>query len=254
METGELLTELRENMLHDRSDRISGSSDYLWSDATLVRYIDEAQRTLARRALILRDATTPEVTRVTLQTGVTEYDLHKSVIAVMTAKITGDQADLCRTGHAALSGYPRGNAEVYFPEYTNLSPGKPRAYSTDEEILQTDTGSYSGIKLRVHPAPSADYNGTVIQLRVVRLPIERLSATDTCAVPEVPEDYHIPMLDWAAYLALRIVDLDAGAPDRARDFQQNFLAMVEDARRTTLRKLAAPTTWGTGAAGYVWEK
>ena len=252
MELGELLTELRENMLHDRSDRISGSSDYLWSDATLVRYIDEGQRTLARKALILRDGTTPEVTRITLQTGVTEYDLHESVISVISAKVSGDSSDLCRTGHAALSGQ-QVSYDNYFNINTSTTAGKPIAYTTDEEIVDVAVGSRSGVKLRVSPAPSVDYNGTVIELRVVRLPIERLSTNDLCAVPEVPEDFHLPMLDWAAYLALRIVDLDAGAPDRAREFQANFMAMVEDARRTTMRKLAAPHRWGFGAGGYVWE-
>ena len=51
MNLGDLLEELRENILHDRSDRIAGDTDQLWSDRTLVRYINEAERKMAREAL-----------------------------------------------------------------------------------------------------------------------------------------------------------------------------------------------------------
>ena len=57
MNLGELLQELRCNVLHDRSDQVAGGSDYLWSDETLVRYIDEAHRRFARRSWIIRDNT-----------------------------------------------------------------------------------------------------------------------------------------------------------------------------------------------------
>jgi hypothetical protein len=73
MKLGDLLSELRLNILNDRSDRIDGDSDYLWTDETLVRYINEAQRRFACRSLVIRDATTPEVVDVVLETGVTEY-------------------------------------------------------------------------------------------------------------------------------------------------------------------------------------
>lgn len=255
MDLESLVAELRENILHDRSDRISGTSDYLWTDATLVRYIDEAQRTLARKALLLRDASTPAVTQVTLAAGTTGYDLHESIISVMSAKLTGEVGDLRRTGHTTLAGR-RPMEQEYFNSavVAQTAPGKPCAYSTDEEIVEVDTSARSGVKLRIYPEPSAEYVGQIIQMRVVRLPLFRLSADDLSAVPEVPEEFHIPMLDWAAYLALRIVDLDAGSPDRAREFQANFLAMVEDARRTTMRKLAAPHSWGVGAGGFTWER
>jgi hypothetical protein len=48
MELSDLLDELRNNILYDRSDSVSGDPDQLWSDATLVRYINEAQRRFAK--------------------------------------------------------------------------------------------------------------------------------------------------------------------------------------------------------------
>ena len=76
MNLGELLNELRVNILNDRSDRISGSSDYLWTDETLINYINVAQRRFARRSLCLRDSKTAEVCQITLVAGQAEYTLH----------------------------------------------------------------------------------------------------------------------------------------------------------------------------------
>ena len=54
MTVGELLDELARNVLRDRSNLISGPDDNLWSDETLVRYMNEAQYRFARRSLALR--------------------------------------------------------------------------------------------------------------------------------------------------------------------------------------------------------
>src|ERR1700675_3251857 len=109
MNLGDLLLYLREKILHDRSDQISGTSDYLWSDTTLVRYIDEAQRRLARQTLIIRDGTTPQCCQITLVApaldplpGQVEYPMDPSVLAVLSARLAGDKADLARAGHTAF--------------------------------------------------------------------------------------------------------------------------------------------------------
>jgi len=251
----ELLSELRENILGDRSDRIDGDSDRLWSDATLVRYIEEAQRRFARRSLILRDSRTEDVVQVTLETGVTEYVLHSSVLMVVSAKLEGESYDLPRTGHSSLDEYRSPDLQFFdASQLTILAPGKPLAYTTDETLAESDDTSFGSVVLRVYPAPSATYNGDKILLRVARLPIERLTAENLEAVPELPEIHHLEMLDWAAYLALRIVDVDAGFPTRAREFADSFEAHVAAAKATVKRKLLAPVRWGFGQGGYSWER
>ena len=45
----ELLDELAKNILRDRSSITSGPDDNFWSDETLVGYINEAERRLARQ-------------------------------------------------------------------------------------------------------------------------------------------------------------------------------------------------------------
>ncbi len=250
---GELLQLLRGSILNDRTDRTSGTSDYLWEDDTLIAYINEAQRRFAVRSLILRDGSTPAVTEVTLQTGVEVYELHPSVIAVISAKISDQTADLTRVGHSLLNAY-RAPADTWIDpsHYTGLPPGQTVAFSTDEELTYGEGSSLSVINLRVHPKPSAAMNGKTVKLRVVRKPIEALTAADMSATPEIPEDHHIEMLDWAAYLALRIVDDDAGAARRAEEFAQSFESHVREAKATAMRKLFAPMPWGFGRGGFSW--
>lgn len=256
MTLGELLTELRENILHDRSDRVAGNSDVLWSDATLVRYIDEAQRRLAREALVLRDGTAGDATVITTVAGQANYVLHDSVLGVLSARVAGDTADLARAGHDQLDAYRQPDTLFFDPSsLSSLAPGKPLAFVTDDFVaLDQNGGQLSAQNLRLYPTPSATYAGLAIQLRVVRMPLNRLRATSLKQEPEVPEDFHIEMLDWAAYLALRIVDRDAGDAGRAREFRASFEEVIKKAKSATMRKLFAPQGWGFGRNGYTWER
>jgi hypothetical protein len=253
MTLGELLSLLRGSILNDRTDRVAGTSDYLWTDDTLVMFIDEAQRRFAVQGLVLRDGSTDEVTKVTLVEGQTEYQLHEAVLAVISAKIEGQAYDLKRVGHSFLDSYRAPTDTWIDPVTYTTGAGRPVAFSTDEELSEDDCGSLSVVTLRVHPAPDASAAGSVVRLRVVRKPVEKLRATNPSQVPEIPQDHHIEMLDYAAYLALRIVDDDAGAARRALEFKALFEESVKEAKKSAMRKLFAPKGWGFGKAGFSWE-
>lgn len=249
----QLLSMLRVSILNDRSDRIAGDSDYLWTDETLVAYISEAQRRFAVKGLVLRDASTAEVVRVRLREGVTSYTLHDAVIAVASAKREDQDADLVRVGHSLLAGYRQPSDTWVDPAtLTTMPAGPPLAYSTDEGLEESDNGDLSTISLRVYPAPSEAMDDTYLRLRVVRKPLNPLTVNNLQARPEIPEDHHIEMLDWAAYLALRIADSDAGNMRLAQTFQASFEDHVNQARKTALRKLFAPMPWAVGARGWSW--
>jgi hypothetical protein len=255
MRLSELLDELRTNILNDRSDRVAGSADYLWTDETLVRYINEAQRRFAVKGLVIRDGSTAEVCNVTLEEGESEYALHPSILAVISAKVEGAAVDLTRAGHSSLDIVRSVDINFFDPsQFVALQPGVPLAFSTDEQVVGDDEDSFGCVSMRVFPEPSADADGTVLRLRVVRKPIDDLTVTNLSASPEIPADHHLEMLDWAAYLALRIVDADAGNPKRAAEFAATFEDNVKAARTMVLRKLFAPTPLGFGRNGWAWER
>ncbi len=254
MDLSELLSELRENILHDRSYQIAGPSDLLWSDATLVRYINEAQRRFARQALIIHDGSSTEAAKITLRNGQERYELHPSVIAVLSARFDGE-ADLIRAGHTAFDVY-RSPDPIYFDPglFVTIPPGKPLAYSTDELTSTDDWDSMSVVTLRMFPVPDATYDGQVLRLRVVRMPLDDLTTDNMDATPEIPRDHHLEMLDWAAYLALRIVDRDAGDIARAMGFKATFEENVDKARKLVLRKIFTPLQWSFGKNAWSWER
>lgn len=253
MNLQDLVDELRENILNDRSDRTAGTADYLWLDATLVRYINEAQRRFAKRALVIRDSTTTEVVNVTIVAGITEYTLHPSIIGVLSAKISGATTDLIRVGHSILGEYITPAPVIYPSSFEQLSPNAPMAFATDETLMEDDEGTIATMTMRIYPTPRAEDAGDIIKLRVIRMPLDQLTTNNMQAIPEIPADHHLEMLDWAAYLALRIVDADAGNPKRAQEFANSFESHVAEARKLILRKLYVPQRWGFGRGGFSWE-
>lgn len=255
MNLTELLYELRENILHDRSDQVAGASDYLWSDDTLINYINQAHRRFARRAQLLKDASTPVVTQFTTVLNQNLYPLDPSIETIQSVKMVGDQADLVRANHASLDTYHMPDTYYFDPGFlSTLPPGKPLAYTTDEGLTQNSQGATSVIVLRLYPIVGPGYGGIVGNMRVTRSPLTRLTPQNMNAIPEVPEDYHLDMLDWAAYLALRIVDLDAGDTERSDKYAASFEQHVKDATREMKRKMFQPAVWGFGRNGYSYER
>lgn len=69
MKTSELLEHIAKHMLDDRAELLEGESDRLFPDDVVIRYMNEAQRRLARVGLVIEDRLTPEVTTIPLKLG-----------------------------------------------------------------------------------------------------------------------------------------------------------------------------------------
>lgn len=257
MTLDEQLHELRHNVLRDRSDLIAGDTDSLWSDETLLRYIGDAERRFARQSLILRDSTTPEVTQLKLKQGVQLYPLHPSVIAVISARYTdasGTPYDLNRSGHAIISQASPIETVIFDPSdpYTSqLPPGAPLAYFTDETLVYA---RQSRVTLSVYPIPSATEDGQMLSLRTIRLPTSKYTKDCLDRESEIPLDYQLDVLEWAAYRAQRTFDGDAGAPTNAEQHKTAFNEAVAAATREAKRKMFAGTSLAYGANGFTWTR
>lgn len=253
MTTQELLDELRGAILRDTSTQIGGPQDSFWVDTQLLRYINEAQARIATMGLVLHDSVTASVTEVSMVNGVAQYTLHPAIIAVVSARYGSDTFDMIRTGHSGLFAYSSPSTAYFDPAtLAALQPGKPLAWSTDEQ-LDSKSGISGVVSLHVYPTPSADYTGQ-IKLRTIRLPLKELSLEEPDRSPEIPAQYHLSMLDWAAYRALRNIDSDVGDTAKADKFRQVFDETVALARRDTLRKLFVPVRHSFGQAGWAWER
>ncbi len=248
MNLGELLDELRINILRDRSDLIAGDSDSLWTDESLIRYIGDGERRFSRRTLILRDSTTPQVTQVILRNGVVSYPLHRSVIAVLSAKYDTDTFDLQRSGHGLILQYTPPEFLSYDPTvaYT-VTPDRPIAFYTDETLVFARN---STVTLSVYPPPGPDQAGKIVYLRTIRMPLCRYTIADLDSESELPEDYQLDALEWAAYRALRGFDTDAGAPTTAKDHMNAFEDAITKAIKEAKLKMFSNLTVRYGMNGF----
>jgi hypothetical protein len=244
---GELLDELRTNLLRDASTLKSGPPDSYWSDEALVRYIDEAHRRFARRSFCIRDFTTPEVTQVSLESGVTLYRLHPSILRVQSARVEGATSDLVRSTHPVQ--FSGNNPYTDSVDVVGTPAGdRPQRFSTDEG---TDVEDEYQVCMYLDPPPGTSQVGKLVGLRVIRLPLNPLTLTKTDAVPEIPEDWHIDMLEWAAYRALRNWDVDAEDRKKAEDHKERFEDAVKEClKETQHRKMFQPATWAFGQHGW----
>jgi hypothetical protein len=199
----ELLAHIGGVMLDDRSAMLSGASDNLVSDATITRYLNEAQRALCRIAWILEDSATASCSEVTLATDTAEYALHKSVLFVKTARLNDAAVDLTRVGYD--DNRFRSIDVTRPPDYwdvntaTTENTGRPTVFSTD-----------SGSRIiRFGRTPSLAENGLKVKLRVVRMPLVELSTATPSASPEVPEEHHMLLATYAAGKCLQSPNIDA---------------------------------------------
>lgn len=248
MNLGEELDELRKNILRDHSDQVSGNSDSLWTDDTLIRYIKDGERRFARQALCIRDGATPAITQIKIKTGVTSYPLHPSVIAVISARYDTDTFDIQRSGHALVNQFTPPEFLTFDPSTGfNPQPGRPIAYYTDESLILSPNKQ---VTLTVYPPPDAAQDGKILHIRTIRYPLTVYSIDNLDADSEIPDDYQLDCLEWAAYRALRHFDADAGAAVPADKHKTAFEEAVLLARKELKRTMFANMTMRYGTNGF----
>lgn len=252
MNLADQLQELRFNILRDSSDIIAGDRDSLWSDDSLLRYIEDAERRFARRTLILRDSTSLEVVQLRLRNGVKTYPVHRSILSVISANYNGQPSDLQRSGHAMVVAAPPPEFLTFDPSApTSLPPGDPIAYYTDETLVFAHEGR---VTMSVFPVPGPDQDGKIITMRVARVPLTSYKRDDMERPSEIPTDYQLDVLEWAAYRAQRTFDADAGAPTSADQHKKAFDDAVDAATQEAKRKMFANLGFSYGRNGFSWTR
>lgn len=254
MKLSELLAELRGSILRDTSTLKSGPPDHYWADDALIRYINDAHRRFARQALCLRDSKPSTITQVTLVEGQVLYDLHPSVLRVTSARHEESDTDMLRIAH--VHRYTWANPHLDWADFNgypqSASQNRPMRYATDESLNVDDEHQ---IKFLVDPAPNADEDGKKINLRVIRLPVDDLVANSLSAEPEIPADWQLDMLEWAAYRALRNWDVDAEAIEKSERHRKRFdEAVAECVKEIEQKKMFDPVRWQFGGNGFTYVR
>lgn len=252
----EALDELRNAILRDATTLKSGPTDHYWSDDSLIAYLDDAHKRFARLSLCIHDDTTPDVCNVVLKgDGATDvYALHPSVMAVISARHQDDTQDLRRTQHTIGVNTQNPNTELVELAISQVD-GKPTMFSTDEGLDPTQNHA---IRMRFYGKPldttTDTETGKIVYLRTIRKPIDKLTLATLSADLEIPDDYHLDMLEWAAFRALRNLDIDAEDRAKAAAHKTRFEEAVAECKREVLRKLFQPLMWSFGGGGFTYVK
>ena len=244
----ELLEYTAKQFLDDRVDLLDGDSDELWSDAYLVRQLNQAQRILARRAWVIIETGVAPAGLITLTTGKVLYPLHKSILRVYDATPTTQTTPLGRADDINLRNpYPPSSDAFDIGVAASLagttlnSPGAPLAIATDA----------ASRTLRVAPPPATAQNGLQVALKIARLPIKWLTLEDMNGCPEVPEDYHMDLCEYAAGKALTLPNADSGNKADGKALLAEFDSVVAEARRDRQRAEMSDSRWAFASSTAV---
>lgn len=217
MATGsELITWLRTDILDDLE------VPYLWSDATLLRYLNYAEVQACRRAHLLIDSSTTNdsgtaatastagqkaLCQITLVAGQSVYSLNSKIIQVKRCQIIGmDYPLLGPLTHIELDERYSGWNGTSGTVGTAGTSGFPYAF------MNEPTGSITFI---LAPGQSGTAN-----LLVSRLPLLPFTSSSS---PEIPDKYHEWLLNWAAHLAYLKDDSDTFNPEKAKYYEGKFI-------------------------------
>jgi hypothetical protein len=133
----------------------------------------------------------------------------------------------------------------------DLPPSDPVAYYTDETLVYA---TQTRVTLGLFPKPGAEQAGNPINMRVVRLPMTGYGKDCLDRQSEIPEDYQLDVLEWAAYRAQRTWDGDAGAPTTSQDHLAAFNDAIEKARKETKSKMFANINFRYGRNGFTYTR
>ena len=204
MTRAEMLIELYAVLNADSASPPAG-----WSEASLLRYLAEGQDKFCEQTGYFRDITNYSLT---LQTGVAVYAIPDRTIQVL------DIWDGTRKLGKILPDSTTVSDE--WPEDLGAAAtGPPAQWRTDQ------TTGY--IKL----------NGDVLTLHLWRYSRYDLAGSGAVpegggaappAAPELPSRFQLACVEWAAYKAFNIHDMEAQDPVKAKDHLDNFKGYVSD--------------------------
>lgn len=196
MQLSELITLFRQ----EADDTVQ---PYLWSDAELIDFANDAQDEACRRGRLLVDSTTPEITsRSVLVADNGLLPLDARVLFIRRARLAG---------RVALQRMNMQDMESWNAFWQDMAPGTPTMFITD----------YSTGYVQLWPMPDA--NSTLL-LTVVRMPMNQMN--DGSDVPEIAPRWHRSLRHWMLYRAYSKQDSEANDPKKAADslalFEQEF--------------------------------
>ncbi|MGZ8317507.1 MAG: phage adaptor protein [Telluria sp.] len=185
-----------------RQELDDSTEPYLWSDAELLDYANDAELEACRRARLLVDSSTAAVTQIAVTAGTALYPLDERVLFVRRARFAG---------YRPLARMTVQDMDDDNPYWQDAEGAQPRHFVTDYE-----SGS-----LLLWPTPTAS---DTLYLTVVRAPLAEMN--DAADSPEIASRWHRALRYWMLYRAYGKQDAEGNDPKKAAEslalFEQEF--------------------------------
>ena len=187
----------------------------LWSDKELVRFLNFGYKDFVIRTHSIIDSVTPAYCTFDTVIGQDTYPLNAAVLLVNELGIAEYDINDVLTNYTPLHDRTRSQQRRSF------TAGRPGYYTA-----QVRTGS-----IRLMPTPDAVYT---IEMIVARKPKRDLEQGSD--VPEIAEQYHLNLCDFAAWRALTGNDPDGTNMAAGKAFRDIYDLAVRDAKRALSRE------------------
>ena len=210
MNTTELLAVFREEVFDMKLP-------YLWSDALVYGYIDDAQKQFCRYTFGIDDARNNQLN---VARGVEWYEINPKITRLFAANhaTTGREIPILSLDQVISSG------KVF-----DGSTGPIECFVKGLEKNQ----------LRAYPVPSV---AVVVNLRTQRLPNDVAAGDDF----EIDEQHHRNLLDWMKYRAYQVQDAETSNQSKADKHQAIFIQYCRDSKteQGRMRRPVAVVSYG----------
>lgn len=198
------------------------AAPYFWSDEEIFGYVDDAQTMFCRKTDGILDATTPEVTELSIVVGDEWVAIHPKIRRILSAERTDTGRDIDVVKRAEL---------------------RSQGWRFDGR-----TGQVRGIvigmeahKVRLFPISDED---VTLALSVYRLPLVKITDVGDQAL-EVDEEHHRHLVLWMQHLAYLKHDAETFNKVKAQDFEDRFLRYCASVTREENKK-----AYRTGVVEY----
>ena len=217
MNLEEMIKYLRINILDDtggtgvdwaRIDECEDENALLrWSNESLTAFINESLRKVCRGSYLLKDKQSGF--DVTLLDQVESYSIDPRIIKIKSVRLKTTGKRLTEVA----------SEDVWDELSSNRTEGLPSSYFVDEA-----TG-----KINLFPIPTTVSGLEDIEFIAYREEMIPLSWLDDMeGTPEINPRYHIPLLNYAAYLAYLKDEANSLDPQRAQQFLSLFVQDFDD--------------------------
>ena len=190
------LAELRALFRVDADDEVI---PYLWTDAQVTGWLNEAEEEAAERAGLIPEDFAPEVCVIAVTAGTASYTTHPAILDITRAAFTP-------TGGDAL--------DLYLIDRLELDRIKPDWRTSTEEpayLIHDDT------KARIVPTPTV---AGVLSIECHRLPLSPMEDDEDS--PEIARTHHRRLVHWALHRAFSKPDAEVFDETRAAIGEREF--------------------------------